>query len=74
MKHRLIPTIQQELFGQRLQKNELFYGLFYATLEVLKVLSLILSSFVEKIFLNHMLIIMTTWMGMFLKTGLKILY
>ena len=74
MKHRLIPTIQQELFGRTVQKNELFYGLFYATLEVLKVLSLILSSFVEKIFLNYMLIIMTTWMGMFLKTGLKILY
>ena len=74
MKHRLIRTIQQELFGQTVKKNELFYGLFYAMLEVLKVMSLILSSFVEKSFLNHMLIIMATWIGMFLKTGLKILY
>ena len=81
MKHGVIPTKQQGWFGQTIQKNVPFQhplqkvnGLLYATLEVPKVLSPILSCYVENNFLNHMLIIMTTWMGMFLKTGLKTLY
>ena len=81
MKHGLIPTMQQGWFGQTIQKNVPFQhplqkvnGLLYAMLEVPKILPQIISSLEEKSFLNHMLIIMTTSMGMFLKIGLKILY
>ena len=81
MKNGLIPTIQKEWFGQTILKNIPFQHplrkvnrLLYATLEVPKVLSPIFSSFVEKSFLNHTLIIMTTWIEMFSKTGLKTLY
>ena len=79
MKNGLIPTIQKEWFGQTILKNIPFQHplclplnrLLYATLEVPKVLSPIFSSFVEKSFLNHTLIIMTTWIEMFSKTGWK---